>query len=48
MTGKIIGIQKKRWEDNIEELTGMDSGSTTWAAEDKRTRLWDRRDWTSL
>ena len=28
------GRQKKRWEDNIKELTGMDISSLTRAAED--------------
>ena len=32
------GRQKKRWEDNIKEWTGMDFASSTRAAE-KRTRL---------
>ena len=27
--------QKKRWEDNIKELTGMDFGSSTRAAENR-------------
>ena len=31
------GRQKKRWEDNIKEWTGMDFASSTWAAEN-RTR----------
>ena len=31
------GRQKKRWEDNIKEWTGMDFASSTRAAED-RTR----------
>ena len=31
------GRQKKRWEDNIKELTGMDFASSTRAAEN-RTR----------
>ena len=31
------GIQKKRWEDNIKERTGMDLASSTRASED-RTR----------
>ena len=31
------GVQKKRWEDNITELTGMDFASSNKAAED-RTR----------
>ena len=31
------GIQKKRWEDNIKEWTGMDFASSTRAAEN-RTR----------
>ena len=30
--------QKKRWEDNMKEWTGMDFASSTRAAED-RTRL---------
>ena len=34
------GRQKKRWEDNIKEWTGMDFGSSAGAAED-RTR-WKR------
>ena len=33
-----IGRQKKRWEDNIKEWTGMDFASSTRAAENK-TRL---------
>ena len=32
------GRQKKRWEDNIKEWTGMNFDSSTSAAED-RTRL---------
>ena len=31
------GRQKKRWEDNIKEWTGMDFAGSTWAAEN-RTR----------
>ena len=31
------GRQKKRWEDNIKDLTGMDFASSTRAAEN-RTR----------
>ena len=31
------GRQKKRWEDNIKEWTGIDFASSTWAAEN-RTR----------
>ena len=27
------GRQKKRWEDNIKEWTGMDFASSAWAAE---------------
>ena len=41
------GRQKKRWEDNIKEWTGMDFASSTRAAENKRrgkgllrTHLW--------
>ena len=30
-----IGRQKKRWEDNIEEGTGMDFASSTRAAENR-------------
>ena len=30
-----IGRQKKRWEDNIKEWTGMDFASSTWAAENR-------------
>ena len=30
--------QKKRWEGNIKEWTGMDFASSTWAVED-RSRL---------
>ena len=30
------GRQKKRWEDNIKEWTGMDFASSTRAAEDGR------------
>ena len=29
------GRQKKRWEDNIKELTGMHSASSTGAAVDR-------------
>ena len=29
------GKQKKRWEDNIKEWTGMDFASSTRAAEDR-------------
>ena len=32
-----IGTQKKRWEDNMKEWTGMDFASSTRAAEN-RTR----------
>ena len=32
------GRQKKRWEDNIKERTGMNFASSTWAAEN-RTKL---------
>ena len=36
MTGKRKrGRQKKRWEDNIKEWTGMDFASSTWAAENR-------------
>ena len=37
MQGKRRGRQKKRWENNIKEWTGMDFASSTRAAED-RTR----------
>ena len=29
------GRQKKRWEDNIKEWTGIDFASSTWAAENR-------------
>ena len=29
------GIQKKRWEDNIKEWTGMEFGDSLRAAEDR-------------
>ena len=32
------GRQKKRWEDNIKEWTGMDFSSSTRAAEDRTRR----------
>ena len=37
MKGKKRGRQRKRWEDNIKEWTGMDFASSTRAAEN-RTR----------
>ena len=36
-SAKAAVLQKKRWEDNIKEWTGMDFASSTRAAED-RTR----------
>ena len=35
VNGKRRGRQKKRWEDNIKEWTGMDFVSSTRAAEDR-------------
>ena len=35
MKGKKRGRQKKRWEDNIKEWTGMDFASSTRAAENR-------------
>ena len=40
MTGKRKrGRQKKRWEDNIKEWTGMDFASSTRAFENRSTQL---------
>ena len=36
MKGKRRGRHKKRWEDNIEEWTGMEFVSSTGAAENRR------------
>ncbi|MEW8546075.1 MAG: hypothetical protein AB2693_21345 [Candidatus Thiodiazotropha sp.] len=32
------GRQKKRWEDDIKQWTGMDFSISTWAAENKTRR----------
>ena len=38
--GKRIGRQKKRWEDNIKEYTGMDFASSNTAAENRTRWKW--------
>ena len=53
-----IGRQKKRWEDNIKEWTGMDFASSVRAAENRTTcqdgkgllriHLWCPKDLTRL
>ena len=39
--GRRQGRQRKRWEDNIKEWTGLDFGRSQWA-------VWNREKWRKL
>ena len=42
------GRQKKRWEDNIREWTGLDFNSSQRAAEDRQRAAEDRQRWQQI